>query len=803
MSVHRRPSPWCHPPGSAVLLALLALSGMACGSSPEDRLQEARSLQAARDFEASLEPLRELLRAAPDDPELNHLYGLALLRTRQPEFAIWPLRKAAAHPERAVEDGLLLTRALLRGGSPHDAAQQAERVLELEPDHVEALRLLVEAKLDARRNEEVLADVERLLARVPDDPNALMSRLGALLNLGRVEEAEESLAALRKVAEDPEAPVEWQSRLCAASATFAREKGDPDAAETEWEACLERFPGEEVAVFGGVEFFDGRSKARRGLEILRRAHEAEPHHLLFTQALASRLAASGKQDEAEELLLAATRDAANETQAWLGLAVYHEQRDEVAKAGEALAKGLERMDEAPPSLVAAYVDLLIRAGDYEKAEELIADLEGEPLMVNLLGGRLHLARGEPAEALAALEEGLRLWPDNSVARWLAAQAAEQLGDDERALREYREAVRSDPANRDAVFDLVRWLEARGLDEEAMPILARYRNENPRDADALVLALRIASRLGQPRVVEQLVRRLRELPGQRAVVELELASIRAAQAGPAAGIDSIRRAGLDLTRPANGEVLGLLVEYLVVEGLAEEALEAVGPALAAHPDEARFYELRGRALRGAGDADPARRALERALELEPERPGALAELAALSAESGDREAAIALYDRAARAAPEDPSHGWAAIELVEASGDDAELERRLEALLKGPASHPQAADLMARRLLARDPERAFELARRAVRSGGGPGALETLGRAQLERGDAAGAARTLAFSLSQRSDSASTHYWLGRALVASGDEARARQAMQEALAAGEFPEREAARAELARLGEAQP
>src|SRR5262249_14817056 len=157
-------------------------------------------------------------------------YGVALLRTRQPELAIWPLRKAAQAPERAKEDGLLLARALLAGGSAEDAVQQASRVLELAPDDEDALRLLIDARVAARQNEAVLVDVERLLARVPEDPGALSARLVALLTLDRVDEAEQALAALR-AAVRTSGGEEWPPRLCAAAATFTKEKGDAAAAE--------------------------------------------------------------------------------------------------------------------------------------------------------------------------------------------------------------------------------------------------------------------------------------------------------------------------------------------------------------------------------------------------------------------------------------------------------------------------------------------------------------------------------------------------------------------------------------------
>ncbi len=97
----------------------VVLAVLACGSDPEAQLEEIRSQQEFGDFAATVAPLRELLESSPEDPELNHLYGVALLGVQRPELAIWPLRKAAQEADRAIEDGLLLSRALLRGGCTH------------------------------------------------------------------------------------------------------------------------------------------------------------------------------------------------------------------------------------------------------------------------------------------------------------------------------------------------------------------------------------------------------------------------------------------------------------------------------------------------------------------------------------------------------------------------------------------------------------------------------------------------------------------------------------------------------------
>jgi tetratricopeptide (TPR) repeat protein len=778
----------------------VALAVLACGSNPESRLEEIRSQQELGDFAATVAPLRELLEASPGDPELNHLYGVALLGAGRPELAIWPLRKAAQEADRAIDDGLLLSRALLQGGSAADASQELLRVLELAPNRADVARLLLQARLKARQNEEALDAADLVLALEPNDPEALVGRLAAFLALDRAEEAEQALAAFGKAVEGMPDESPWHARFCAGKASFATEKGEVEAAEAAWDECLEKFPGEELVVFNAVQFFTKQSNHARALEILRSAHEAKPTHLGFVEALANWLGAAGQTEEAERLLREATvRDGGKDPNAWLALARYHERRDETAKASDALAQGMRLMGEAPLTLVAAYVDLLIRAGDYDEAEELLPQFEPSPVMQNMLRGRLLLARGHPAEALEVLEEGLRLWPDQSVAHWLAGTAAEQLGEFERAIQEYGEALRNDRGNRDAVLSLLRLLEALGLDQEALATLSRYQQENPNDPEILVQAIRFARRADVPEIWEKAARQLGALPGHRSVVVAELAAIAAARGGPTAGAEAIRGARLDLTQPRNGPALGPLVEYLVAAGRSGEALEATQAALAAHPDEALFHELRGRALRGAGEPEAARGALQRALELEPERAPALAQLAALTAERGDRDAAIALYDRAALADPEDASYAWGAIELLSASDDDGvELERRLEALLARHPTHAAAAELLARRLSERDPDRAIALALRAVRLRGGPDALDTLGRIQLARGDAKSAARSLGASVRLRPDSPSSQYWLGRALAATEDEAGARRAFEASLALGAFPEREVARTELARL-----
>ena len=102
---------------ATVLLAML----LGCAPRMDERIEYARALADDSRFEEMIPLLTTMHYEGPEDPEINHLYGLALLRTQNSGMAVWPLRRAASSPGREVEDGLLLAEALARGSFPFDA----------------------------------------------------------------------------------------------------------------------------------------------------------------------------------------------------------------------------------------------------------------------------------------------------------------------------------------------------------------------------------------------------------------------------------------------------------------------------------------------------------------------------------------------------------------------------------------------------------------------------------------------------------------------------------------------------------
>src|SRR5206468_927551 len=124
----------------------------------------------------------------------------------------------------------------------------------------------------------------------------------------------------------------------------------------------------------------------------------------------------------------------------------------------------------------------------------------------------------------------------------------------------------------------------------------------------------------------------------------------------------------------------LVRFAHAAGRPEVAERAADAAIAAHPDAARFHEIRGLhlALDGAED-DAVRREYERALEGDPNNPKALIGLALLTVKS-DAAKAIALLDRASTADPSDPEPQLAVARILLAADRKRDAATRLKRLL---------------------------------------------------------------------------------------------------------------------------
>jgi tetratricopeptide (TPR) repeat protein len=730
-----------NPPRAAAAVAGLAalLSILLVGCGPADPLGAARRLQSLGNFGGSIAPLRQLLEDEPDNAEANFLYGVALIRSGQPSVALWPLRRAAENPEWLVRANLELAASELSSANHDEAVVAATRILEVEPDNVQALLVRSLARSQSRRDYEgALADADRILALDPDNLDALAPRAVALLGLERVEEAEAAIDALDERFREGDLSGVGSERYCVSRGIFANEKGDPEAADRIFTACLEKFPKGVEVTAQAVTFYDSIGRSERSLEILRASLDEEPRNGYVREAIALRLASQGNVEEAEQLLRAGTEIEPPQLafSGWIALANHYVRQEAYDDGVAALEQAIGLVEQPGPDLVFRYGDTLVMAGRYERAIELAKEIE-IPAHREILLGRAYFEQGRWQEALEHLSAGIVYWPDNAVARYYAALAAERLGDIDRAVSEYRYSIRADPGATDARLRIGRLHRAEGLYEEAM-IAAGHRGSEVAFDEALELFwIELSAQAG---IINEKNARQTLIAGRSEISGDQVAAMAAgavARRGPGAGVRIIRSIPkLDLTAVENAAALRALVVDLIATDRAEVALATVEPAIAAHPEAGVFHALRGLTLEAGSDTAGARSAFERAIALDSGDPIALSGIARAEAAAGEVDAALASYARAEAAAEDDPEPHRAAAELLVAKGRVAEAEEQLEQLLLASPYDARAALRLAGLQLERNvrSERSLALARMAVRFGGGADAYALLGRVHRQRGE---------------------------------------------------------------------
>ena len=729
---------------SWVIACLVVALGLGCSES--DPMAEVRRLQASNRLAESLEPLRELLVTHPNDAEVSYRYGLALSRTGKPGMAVWSLRRAQEDPEWSRRASLELAHSALASFNWSNAIEGATRVLDEDPDDVEALRIRGEAYVGQMTDpERAIADFDRALEIDPDEIALRMGRARALIMAERIDEAGEEIAALTARSEEVLAenrPI--QGPICALHVVFLKESGQPDEAEARLQECLADFPADGTLVEMAIDLHDARGEFELATDRVRKALETAPGSLRFRSQLAGRLRAHGRVAEAEAVLRKGLEidSPGLAAEIWTALARHFADLGDARGVAEAYGEAVALAPEVSEIGWLSYADMLVEAGDLEKALEVSENLEKEHFR-QLVQARAALARGDSETALGLFDEVLPLWPNNAGARYYAARAAEQQGAYDRALAEYQQAIRSDAAATDAGLRFAELKLALGDEGSAWTGAGHHVRAQPGDREGHLMLLRLAVRRG-PKAVENQLKSIAQTPHWPAAVAAQLDRIARTQ-GEDEALERFRSIGLDLTRPWNADALRAYVGHLMAAGDAETARSVVDAALAAEPEVAAFHSIDGfQAELQAGAPEAGVEAYRRAVALDPNEPYALAGLGRAAAEAGDVASALDFYDRAAPGRPRDPTVLIQAARLAAERELPAErVEERWRIVHREFPWEREPLEQLARLAMARgDSLEAMKLGERAVRFGAGPETWRFLADIYGARGQAERAAEAL-------------------------------------------------------------
>ena len=804
----------------AILLLLVQLLLTACGQEPNTR---ARELLKTGQFQAAVDFLQAELKKTPSDIELVQLYGLALLRNRQPSLAVWPLRRAFRETGAEGTALIPLVEALARGGAPSEAAELATQGLEEDPSNPVLLRLRAGAHAGNLNHDAALADLDRLLEATPDLLPLQETRANILLKLGRLEEASEVMELISaKVKTDQSLPPGLKARACANAALYQHKLGETEAAGAAFDACLAESPAAQEVLYPMIEFLEQSNQGDRVLDLLteQASLKAAKGRLMIQVLLAAQLRASGQVAEATDVLLR-TAEYLEAPQGWLELAEHYVSIDDMPRAADAIANAiaLQTGGEVGYGLMQgefemlqsmgsedglfAYADILIQAKRFDEVRRVLPHLS-EPVHKLLIEARLNLAEGQPRKALDQYFEAFKLWPSNPGARYMAAVAAMRIGEFDEAAGLYQDSLRSDATMSDAGIVLARMQLLQGSPEGAFNTVNLYLMKNPGDTDALDLIVQSAVAARVSGVLAG-VHQAYAAAGKPAQGLAQHAMALEAMRVPKQALELLD-AENEIDSPEYFLALAAWARMTTGAGEAQAALERVQRAQASHPESARLEVALGMTL----DLDPERgeeaaAAYQRAVMLDPELVEARVLLARWLTSQEDHEGATAEYDRAAELEPDKAEHGFNAAVSILAAGQAEEGETRLQAVLERYPWHGDSAAWLAQFALQRGdtgPE-TLVLARLAARMSNTlrPNAFETLGLVRYERGEMPEAHSAFQQAIGLQPEPASALYHLGRVLIAMGRNADATRRLEEALSANEtFAMADSARALLSELSE---
>ncbi len=671
--------------------------------------------------DASLASLQVALAEDPDDLEMNLRYGRALIKSGQPNLAVWALSKAARSPSLEGEARRLLARAQAAQGNYDDAIRESDLALELAPDDLEMLRIRSASALELRRYDEALESIEEGLWLDASDIQLLMLKMRVLLLMDRGDESGDVIRSIRsRLADfegmDPRTRRFAEGQYCAIEAMFTHESGDSDRAETLFSECIDQHPTHQAVLESAFDFFDGQMRPDRSDEVLQAAIELEPANTSLRVLLANRYEARGERAQAERLLL----DVSDTQPAiWAALADLYTAREQRPEAIEAIANAIgSNPDGAPEEWKLHHADLLIQERRFEEARRSIDTIEADAYRA-VTEGRIALATDRPEEALAHFDVALRLWPDGTVTRLLAGIAAEQVGDFARAESEYREAYRSDQSYTDAGLRLAGLLVSRSLKTEALALAQAYLQANRQEALGYTATIRLATAADRPELAARILAAFRRTPGLQAAATAFGASFLLETRGPEEARALIEAAGLDLTDAANADVLRVECQALESLNRSDEAVALLDTALATLETASSRDALvadRARLVAHAGDIDSAREQLRsaRSSAASGSPPILLRAAGELAELAGDREAALRHFEAYREAAHEDD---WkVALARGRLHVDVSKKEREFRRALRLNPRSPEATSALADHLLTNrgDPREIEELRNRARR-----------------------------------------------------------------------------------------
>lgn len=634
--------------------AALLLAG--CGDSPEALLSSAKDYLAKNDHKAAVIQIKNVLQEQPNSAEARWLLGLSLLATGDASAAEIELRKARDLKQPDEQVVPKLAQAMLQQGKGKKLIEEFAATQLSTPAAIAELQTALASAYGAERDTKASAQaLEKALAAEPQNAGALL--LQARQKLG-ASDRDGALAVLDGILQRD-----------AKNAEAWRLKGDiqqyvlrqPDDALVSYRKAVEARPGDARGYFAvvGLQTRQGKlEEAEKDMAALKKILPKHPETIyLDTQLAYARKDFPKARQLAQDLLrVAPTNARALEIAGGIEL-----QRNALVTAEENLSKALQGDDNLAMArrwLAMTY----LRSGQAAKAQTTLAPVlnaeTSDPTLLSL-GGEVALMNGDAKKAEEYFARASTLDPTDGRKRTALAMTQMASGKLEAGLDQLQDIAATDTGTSADMALISTYVRRREFDKALaaidalekktpnVPLTGQLRGgvlmakgdlAGARKAFDASLAINpnfypsIAG-LGMldssEKKPELAIKRFEELLGRdpkNARAMLAVAGLLALERG-----DHRQKIGDLLKRAVEAEPTEvgprvMLVDHLLRQQDAKQALTAAQAGLAAIPDNPAMLDAAGRAQIAAGDVNQGVTTLARVAALQPQATAPLIRLA---------------------------------------------------------------------------------------------------------------------------------------------------------------------------------
>ncbi len=679
---------------------------------------------------------------------------------------------AIQNDARFAEAHYMLAQAATKLGDGRTAVQELSKTIEIQPDHYKAHLDLANLLILAGQFSEAKEHLDLLVQKQPDDPEVYL----ALANYhAGTNNTAAALADMQKALQlDPKRS---DSYLSLALLDVRGQQWD--AAEANFKKAVELNPKSTNALTLLGNLYQTRGRFPEAEQSYRQAISSAPDDPNPRLSLAGLYMAENKYNQAEEYLRQSKKDFPNNSEGYRMLGNFYYGNNQYDKAATEYASLYQ---DHPKDLVVKknYIQLLIlldRIDEARKLNEEVVKAKPDDSDAQVYRAEIDIRSGKASDAVPILQAVLKTDSENSgVAHYQLGLAYDQLGDSNKAEREWRIAVQQRPdlveAHRALAGVAIHRGDASGLAQEADQIIAIQ----PAAPDGYLLrGVAEIDRKNYSAADEYLTRSLEKQPHNPAAY-VQLGNLRVAQNQYAEAQKAYQQA-LDQD-PNMTEALGGVLNVDLLQKQPDKAIAATRAQLSKYPKNVGFHIMLGQLLmEQKKDLSGAEGEFKQASDLDRKNSEATMKLGVVQSARGATDQALQTYLDGSKANPREIVFYLLAGGLYENKQDWDDAKQQYQKALEIQPDNPLASNNLAYVMLQQggNVDVAFAMAQTARQKlPDNPNTADTLGWAFYHKQVYKSAIALFKEAVTKEPENALFNYHLGLAYAKNGQGALAKQ-----------------------------